>query len=226
MAEDVPNTVRVDPASGGARLFWSFKQEPVLGRSRPNIFMPRRLAGFSTAPLAPALPMLVAQAAGAQASSMRPGPGQAPLHRPPHRPRLQGRRHPQHPAPAGRRRRRQHRHLRRRQGRGHHQDARRPLGPGAGRGAAPEAARPGARGQPDPGGAADRAGEGAGAGDRPAEADHRGAAHRDPPDRRVLRRRQEPGRSRPRTCSRRGARSRSTSAPTPSSSRTWAATWA
>ena len=194
MAEDVPNTVRVDPASGGARLVWSFKKG--LSSALPDQHLH-----------APAAGRLLHGAAGAGAADAggpgcrRPGvhhaprPGEAPLHRPPHRPGLQGRRHPQHPAPAGRRRRRQHRHLRRRQGRGHHQDARRPLGPGAGRGAAPEAAGPGARRQPDPGGAAGRAGEGAGAGDRPAEADHRGAAHRDPPDRRVLRRRQEPGRS-------------------------------
>ena len=206
------------PPAGGARTASGRFKKGAVRRALRDEHLPAAPAG-----------RLLHRAAGAGAAdagrpggrrrrrrrSMRPGAEQAPLHRPPHRPRLQGRRHPQHPAPAGRRRRRQHRHLRRRQGRGHHQDARRPLGPGAGRGPAPEAAGPGARGQPDPRGAAGGAGEGAGAGDRPAEADHRGAADRDPPDRRVLRRRQEPASTAPRTCCRRGARSRSTSAPTP-----------
>ena len=83
------------------------------------------------------------------------------LHRPPHRPRPQGRRHPQRPAPPRRRRAREHRHRRRRDRHHHHPHAQRPVGSGARRRAPGQGPRHGAPGQPDPRRAARRAPEGA-----------------------------------------------------------------
>jgi type IV pilus assembly protein PilQ len=85
MAEEVPNTVRQD----GARLYWDFRKSPssaraVRGGSRPvaqaepvwseELRWPRRLAGWSTAALAPIIEgVLIAQAAGSSpGASMRP----------------------------------------------------------------------------------------------------------------------------------------------------------
>jgi type IV pilus assembly protein PilQ len=91
MAEDVPTTVRME----GNRLFWSFRKAPVStgaqgddetgaagidGAFVSHLQLPRKIAGFSTGPLAPTVPWIIAQgalpSAGPAAQSMRaPGGG-------------------------------------------------------------------------------------------------------------------------------------------------------
>ena len=66
MAEEVPNTVRQD----GARLYWDFRKGPPSAQMWiEDVRLPRKLAGYSNAALAPIIEAtLIAQASGAGAS--------------------------------------------------------------------------------------------------------------------------------------------------------------
>jgi type IV pilus assembly protein PilQ len=76
MAEAVPNTVRQD----GARLYWDFRKSPSSARAleedpfQENVRWPRKIAGFSSAPLAPMIESLLIAQATAPGASMRASP--------------------------------------------------------------------------------------------------------------------------------------------------------
>ena len=146
------------------------------------------------------------------------------IYRSAHRSRSQGRRHPQRPAPARRRRAREHRHRRRRVRHGHDPHAQRALGSGARRRAAGQGPRHGAARQHDPRRAARRAREGARAADRAPPARSEARAARDAPHPGQLRASPELQDRAQAACSRRAARSPSTSARTCSSCATSPAT--